>query len=232
MPTLAAHGAEFRRASDQSLLVYFGHQISLPAHQQVRKLLRLIELKPIPGVRNLHPAYCSLLVKFDPLKLRHDELEQILQKYLPRLKDLALPAPREIEIPVCYGDEYGPDLDDVCALHGITSARAIELHTSPTYIVYFLGFVPGFGYLGELSEALITPRLPTPRRSVPAGSVGIAGKQTGIYPFVTPGGWRLLGRTPFSIFQPDRTELSLLSLGDRVRFVPITRQRFSELERS
>ena len=232
MPTLAAHAAEFRRASDQSLLVYFGHQISLPAHEHIRKLLRLIELEPIPGVRNLHPAYCSLLVKFDPLKLRHDELEQILQKYLPRLKDLALPAPREIEIPVCYGDEYGPDLNEVCALHGITPARAIELHTSTTYIVYFLGFVPGFAYLGELPEALITPRLATPRRSVPAGSVGIAGKQTGIYPFATPGGWRLLGRTPLSIFQPDRKELSLLSLGDRVRFVHITRQRFSEMKHS
>ena len=232
MPTLPTVAAEFRRASDQSLLVYFGHQISLPAHEHIRKLLRLIELEPIPGVRNLHPAYCSLLLKFDPLKLRHDELQQILQKYLPRLKHLALAAPREIEIPVCYGDEYGPDLNEVCTLHGITPARAIELHTSTTYIVYFLGFVPGFAYLGELPEALITPRLPTPRRSVPAGSVGIAGKQTGVYPFATPGGWRLLGRTPLSIFQPDRTELSLLSLGDRVRFAPITRQQFRELERS
>jgi inhibitor of KinA len=232
MHTLPAVVAEFRRASDQSLLVYFGNQISLAAHEHVRKLLRLIELEPIPGVRNLHPAYCSLLLKFDPLKLRHDELEQILQKYLPRLTDLPLPASREIEIPVCYGGEYGPDLDEVCALHGLTPARAIELHTSTTYVVYFLGFVPGFAYLGEVPEALVTPRLPTPRRSVPAGSVGIAGKQTGIYPFVTPGGWRLLGRTPFSIFQPDRTELSLLSLGDRVRFVPITRQRFSEMKHS
>lgn len=230
MPTSAAHTARFQSASDQSLLVYFGQQITLDAHQHVVRLLRLLELEPVAGIRNLHPAYCSLLIKFDALKLRHVELEAILRSYLDRLEDVRLPEPRQLEIPVCYGGEYGPDLNDVSAMHGMTPMQAIELHASATYLVYFLGFVPGFAYLGEVPEALATPRLATPRRRVPPGSVGIAGSQTGVYPFATPGGWRLLGRTPFSMFRPDRNAMSLLSIGDRVRFMPISRARFAALE--
>jgi inhibitor of KinA len=113
----------------------------------------------------------------------------------------------------------------------MTPEQVIELHSSTTYLVYFLGFVPGFAYLGELPEALVTPRLPTPRRRVPAGSVGIAGNQTGVYPFETPGGWRLLGRTPVAMFRAERDGLSLLSIGDRVRFVPISPERFAALEK-
>ena len=231
MPTPPAEAPRFQRASDQSLLIYFGHQITLRAHEHVRRLLGLLELEPIAGVRNLHPAYCSVLVKFDALKLRHDDLEKILKQYLDRLGTIDLPESRNVEIPVCYGGQHGPDLMDVSALHKMTPAQVIELHSSTTYVVYFLGFVPGFAYLGELPPALVTPRLATPRRSVPPGSVGIAGNQTGVYPFATPGGWRLLGRTPLSIFQPQRQELSLLSIGDRVRFTPISPERFAAMER-
>jgi KipI family sensor histidine kinase inhibitor len=230
MDTSASDGVRFEHSSDQSLLVYFGHEITLQAHERVRRLLRLHELEPIAGIRNLHPAYCSLLVKFDALKLRHAELEVILKKYLDRLEEVSLPEPRQVELPVCYGGEYGPDLSDVAAMHGVTTGQAIELHSSASYLVYFLGFVPGFAYLGGLPEALVTPRLATPRRRVPAGSVGIAGSQTGVYPFATPGGWRLLGRTPMAMFRTDREALSLLSIGDRVRFTPISRERFAALE--
>src|ERR1700675_3566247 len=160
----AADAVRFQRASDQSLLIYFGHQITLEAHDRVRKLLRLLEMEPIAGVRNLHPAYCSLLVKFDGLRLRHDEVEAILRRYLERLEEIKLPEPRLVEIPVCYGGEFGPDLAEVCAIHGLIPAQAIELHASAEYLVYFLGFVPGFAYLGELPEALVTPRLAVPRR--------------------------------------------------------------------
>jgi inhibitor of KinA len=232
MRALDASLPRFQRASDQSLLIYFGHQITREAHERVRTLLRLLELQPIAGVRNLHPAYCSVLIKFDALKLRHEDLEKLLQQYLERLDGIALPEPRQVEIPVCYGGEHGPDLMDVSALHKMTPEHAIEIHSSATYLVYFLGFVPGFAYLGELPEALVTPRLATPRRRVPAGSVGIAGNQTGIYPFATPGGWRLLGRTPVSMFRPDRNQLSLLSLGDRVRFTPISPEQFVALGRA
>jgi KipI family sensor histidine kinase inhibitor len=232
MHTSAGEGARFQLASDQSLLIYFGQVITLHAHQQVMRLLRLLQLEPVAGIRNLHPAYCSLLVKFDALRLRHDELEAILRRYLERLEAVSLPEPRHVEIPVCYGGEFGPDLADVCALHGMTSKQAIELHASAEYLVYFLGFVPGFAYLGDLPKELVTPRLATPRRKVPAGSVGIAGNQTGVYPFATPGGWRLLGRTPLAMFQAERDGLSLLSIGDRVRFAPISSERFAEMEKA
>jgi len=231
MDTSASEGARFQPASDQSLLITFGAEISLTAHQQVMKLLRLLQSEPVASVRNLHPAYCSLLVKFDGLRISHDEVEAILREYLARLEEVQLPEPRKVEIPVCYGGEHGPDLADVCALHGMAAEEVVELHASVEYLVYFLGFVPGFAYLGELPEALVTPRLATPRRSVPAGSVGIAGNQTGVYPFATPGGWRVLGRTPVAMFRTDRDGLSLLSIGDRVRFTPISAERFAALEK-
>jgi inhibitor of KinA len=245
MDTGAGEGARFEFASDQSLLVYFGQQggqdrstdrplqsqITLEANEKVRKLLRLLQMEPVAGVRNLHPAYCSLLVKFDALKLRHEEVEEILRGYLARLDEVKLPEARLVEIPVCYGGEFGPDLAEVCAIHGMTAAQAVELHSSVEYLVYFLGFVPGFAYLGELPKELVTPRLAAPRRKVPAGSVGIAGNQTGVYPFGTPGGWRLIGRTALAMFRADRDGLSLLSIGDRVRFTPIDAQRFAALEK-
>ncbi len=245
MDLAAGTNARFQFASDQSLLVYFDEQVgqhrsedwppqsqsTLQANENVRKLLRLLESEPVAGIRNLHPAYCSMLIKFDALQLRHEEVEAILRKYLERLEEVKLPEPRRVEIPVCYGGEFGPDLVEVCAMRGMTEAQAIELHASVEYLVYFLGFVPGFAYLGELPKELVTPRLAAPRRRVPVGSVGIAGNQTGVYPFATPGGWRLLGRTPLRIFRADRDGLSLLSIGDRVRFTPISAERFGELER-
>ena len=237
--------ARFQVASDQSLIVYFDapeeknrskdrplqSPITRQANEKVRKLLRLLELEPVDGVRNLHPAYCSLLVKFDVLKFSQEKLEGKLRRYLARLDEVKLPEPRLVEIPVCYGGEFGPDLAEVCALRGMTAAQVIELHSSVEYLVYFLGFVPGFAYLGELPEALVTPRLASPRRKVPAGSVGIAANHTGVYPFATPGGWRLLGRTPVPIFRADRKELSLVTIGDRVRFTPIDAERFADMER-
>src|ERR1700730_11744198 len=222
--------ARFQPASDQSLLVYFGQQITIGAHQRVRKLLRLLEQEPIAGVRNLNPAYCSILVSFDALQVSHGDLEEILRGYLDRLDAMQIPEGRELQIPVCYGAEFGPDLNEVGALHGMTPDQVIELHASVTYVVYFLGFVPGFAYLGELPQALATPRLDNPRRSTPAGSVGIAGTQTGVYPFATPGGWRLIGRTPIAMFRPDREEMSMLSIGDRVRFTPIPPAQFVGLQ--
>ncbi len=231
MDTSASEGARFQPASDQSLLITFGTEISRIAHQQVMKLVRLLQSEPVASVRNLHPAYGSLLVKFDALRISHDEVEATLREYLARLEDVKLPELRHVEIPVCYGGEYGPDLDEVGVLHGMTAEQAVELHASVEYLVYFLGFVPGFAYLGELLKELVTPRLAMPRRRVPAGSVGIAGNQTGVYPFATPGGWRLIGRTPVAMFRADREGLSLLSIGDRVRFTPISAERFAALEK-
>ena len=244
MDTSAGEGARLQFASDQSLLVHFDQrkskrraearplqsQITREANENVRRLLRLLELEPVAGVRNLHPAYCSLLIKFDALRMEHGELQAILRRYLERLDEVRLPEPRHVENPVCYGGEFGLDLAEVCKLSGVTEAQAVGLHSSVEYLVYFLGFVPGFAYLGELPKELVTPRLAAPRKRVPAGSVGIAGNQTGVYPFATPGGWRLMGRTPLKMFRAENNGLSLLSIGDRVRFMPISRERFAALE--
>jgi len=219
----------FLPASDRTLLISFGDQITLECHEHVTKLLRLLEVEPIPGVCNFHPAYSSLLVAFDALRWAHRDLEVALRGYLERTGTLDLLKPGKVEIPVCYGGEYGPDLNDVAALSGVTAESVVELHKSPEYVVYFLGFVPGFAYLGELADELVTPRLATPRRSVAPGSVGIAGRQTGVYPLPTPGGWRLIGRTPVTMFRPDSG--SRLAIGDRVRFVPISGDRFAAMEK-
>lgn len=219
----------FQPASDRSLIVRFSHKITTDSNQQVRRLLQLLESEPVPNICNLNPSYCSLLISFDALKLTHEELEIILRGYVTRLKDVNLPEPREMEIPVCYGGEFGPDLNEIASLSGMTPDHAIELHMSVTYTVYFLGFVPGFAYLGELPTGLATPRLPRPRRSVPPGSVGIAGTQTGVYPIAVPGGWRLIGRTPTEMFRKDQNRRSLLSIGDRVRFTSISDAQFRTL---
>jgi inhibitor of KinA len=220
----------FQAASDQSLLVYFGEEITLESHQTVRGLTRLLKLEPIPGVRNLQPAYHSLLLNFDIAKLTHLKLEKILRRYLDRVTSCTLEPGRMKRIPTCYGGAFGPDLDEVARLHRLTPAQAIELHASVTYIVFFLGFVPGFAYLGKLPDALAAPRLATPRRTTPAGSVGIAEHQTGVYPFATPGGWRLIGRTPIKMFRSDRREMNFLAIGDQVRFTPISARQFAALE--
>ena len=208
----------FRYASDQSLMVYLGDRVNLETHHRVLKLLRLLENEPIPGVRNLHPAYHSILIVFDPVDQEHSNIERTVAGYVERLDSVTLPAPRVVEIPVRY---EGPDLNDVAAFHHITPARVIELHSSASYIVYFVGFVPGFAYLGGLPPELATPRLESPRKKVPKGSVAIGGSHTGVYPFETPGGWRLIGDTPLEIFDPEREELSRLAIGDVVKFIPI-----------
>jgi inhibitor of KinA len=223
--------ARFQPSSDQSLLIYFGDAITPEAGERVLKLLRLLEAEPLPGVRNLHPAYASLLIKFDPLKTGHAELESALKDYLDRLDAVRLPQPRVVEIPVCYGEDFAPDLSGLAARHEMTPAQAIDAHTAPIYTASFLGFVPGFTYLAGLPAALATPRLATPRRQVAAGSVGIAGNQTGVYPCATPGGWQIIGRTPLHMFRADRAEMSLLAIGDRVRFVSISREQFADISR-
>jgi inhibitor of KinA len=220
-----------RTASDQAVLVYLGQEIGFPAHERVVRLLRLLQNEPLPWLRNVQPAYCSLLVSFDACKVDHREVEATLRSYEERTEKFALPEPRRVEIPVCYGGEFGPDLESVAATHGLEPERVVELHSSQRYHAYFLGFAPGFAYLGDLPEALATPRLCNPRKRVPAGSVGIAGKQTAVYPFATPGGWNLLGRTPLEMFRADREPMGLLEVGDEVKFRPITRGQFASMEK-
>jgi len=217
-------------ASDQAMLVYLGEEIGLPAHERVLKLLRLLQKEPPEWLRNLQPAYCSLMVTFDACRVEHAEVEATLRKFETRAITERPGIARRVEIPVCYGGELGPDLDDVAKAHGMNASDVIRIHASCTYQGYFLGFAPGFAYLGDLPEEIAMPRLETPRKKVPAGSVGIAGRQTAVYPFGTPGGWRLIGRTPVAIFRSDRKPMELVSMGDQVRFRAISREEFREME--
>lgn len=201
------------------MLISFGHVIAPAVHDQVLRLVR--RLTGMPGVRNLNPAYASVLVSFNPLETDTDSLATSIREVAGAKVEEPLPEPRLVEVPVKYGGEAGPDLEEVAKLHGIPAAEVIALHSSAEYLVYFLGFSPGFPYLGGMPESLATPRLARPRRLVPAGSVAIGGSQTGIYPVASPGGWRIIGRTPLELFNPDRNPPVLLEMGDRLRFVPL-----------
>lgn len=207
-------------AGDQAVLVELGDTISPALNLQVRRLCAAVQRAAIPGVIDLHPAYASVLIRFDPLRLRRPALLQLLTRALAELDVVELQPARRVELPVCYGGPAGPDLEHVAAHSGLSPAGVVELHSAASYLVYFLGFAPGFAYLGGLPAALQTPRLETPRPLVPAGSVGIAGRQTGVYPLAIPGGWRLIGRTSRVLFDPLRTPSALLQPGDEVRFVP------------
>lgn len=222
----------FRAASDRSILVYVGEEIGQAAHERVVRLLQRLQKEPPSWLRNIQPAYCSLLVDFDPSLTDHAEVEETIGRFEERSEKQRSRKPRVVEIPVCYGGEFGPDLETVAEAHGSKPAQVIELHSSETYRAYFLGFAPGFAYLGEVPAEIATPRLPSPRKRVPAGSVGIAGRQTAVYPMATPGGWRLLGRTPLRVFQTDRKPMGLISIGDQVHFRPISRDEFGKLEKA
>jgi KipI family sensor histidine kinase inhibitor len=205
-------------ASDRSLLLTFGDEISFDAHLAVARLTRC--LQGVRGVLNLHPAYTSVLVDFDPRLHSHAQMEALVRERLASYEDAPPPEPRRVEIPVRYGGESGPDLGDVARHAGLSVARVVELHAAAEYLVYFVGFATCFPYLGGLPPELATPRLAAPRKQVPAGSVAIGGAQAGIYPLASPGGWRLIGRTHLKLFDPSASPPPLLRMGDRVRFVP------------
>ena len=209
---------EIRPASDRSLLVCFGSEISLEAHRQVLRLVRALECRAA-GILNFHPAYASVLIDFDPLRHTHEEVSAWVAEALSSGAAGFNPESRTVEIPVRYGGEFGPDLADVARHTGLSVERVVELHTATSYLVYFLGFAPGFPYLGGLPAELATPRLAAPRKRVPAGSVAIGGSQAGVYPLESPGGWRIIGHTELRLFDTDADPPALLRAGDTVRFV-------------
>jgi KipI family sensor histidine kinase inhibitor len=215
-------------ASDHSLLVVFGPDIQVQHHRAVVRLTHALLARRAPGVRNIHPGYSSVLVSFDPRGVSHDALTALVRDCL-HATPASEPSPRRLEIPVCYDATWGLDLQAVADAHGLSPDEVADLHTSVEYIVYFLGFSPGFPYMGTLPEALATPRLASPRTHVPAGSVALAGQQTGIYPVDSPGGWRILGRTPLRLFDPGAASPTALQMGDRVRFRRIDRGEFEAL---
>jgi inhibitor of KinA len=218
-------------ASDSALLVTFDDRVSLEAHTRVIALFRAFEQRHDQRVRNLHPAYASLLIDFDPLSATHQELESLVLSLSSKLETPEVLTSDLIEIPVCYDPEFAPDLANVAEHLRLSPEQVVTLHATGQYYVYFLGFSPGFAYLGGLPQALRVPRLATPRTLVRAGSVGLAGEQTGIYPNDSPGGWQLIGRTPQRMFDPLQNRASRLRPGDRVRFRGISRVEFEQLAR-
>lgn len=214
---------------DTGLLVSFEQRIAQSVGAAVAALNTRVAAAAIPGVVETVPAFASLLIFYDPLVTEYDAVAAAVQKLAQAPgSDTAAGEGRLVEIPVCYGGTFGPDLPFVAEHAGLTEKEVIELHTGREYRIYMLGFLPGFPYLGGLDERLFTPRLPTPRTAIPAGSVGIGGEQTGIYPIASPGGWQLIGRTPLKLFDPAAGALPYAA-GDRIRFCPITQDEFDAI---
>jgi KipI family sensor histidine kinase inhibitor len=209
---------------DRAVLVELGDDISPQINQKVRELYIGTKGHRIKGIKDLVPSYRSLMVVYDPLIISLNSLESQMNAIWNALDNARLPDPRTVEIPVVYGDKYGPDLEWIADYHKMTRQDVIRLHTQPTYQVYMIGFMPGYPYMGEVPDELVTPRRKTPLTHVPGGSVGIAQKQTGIYPVASPGGWQIIGRTPVRLFDPQGKPPSFLEMGDRVKFFVITEQ--------
>ena len=207
-----------RPASDRALLISFGDEISLDNHRLVARLTHALE--GARGILNIHPAFTSVLVDFDPRLRSHDDVESVVRERLAAAPEHE-PEGRSIELPVRYGGVEGPDLDDVARHTGLAAGEVVERFGAAEYVVYFVGFATCFPYLGGLPPELATPRLPAPRKSIPAGSVAIGGAQAGVYPLPSPAGWRLIGRTSLQLFDPNAAPPPLLRMGDRVRFIRV-----------
>jgi KipI family sensor histidine kinase inhibitor len=203
---------------DRSMLVELGEEIAPEVNRRVQQLMLQLRQDRLPGVREFAPGYRSLLVVFDPLTIAPAELKKRITEVASSPGSTDLPQAKLVTVPVFYGGEYGPDLEWVAGHTGIPAEEVVRLHTETIYRVYMIGFTPGYPYLGELPAALSVPRRSTPRTRVPKGSVGIAQRQTGIYPVESPGGWQIIGWTPIELFDPVRSLPSLLEMGDRVKF--------------
>lgn len=217
-------------AGDSAINLEFGNVISEKTNGIIRAAAQTLEADPIDGVIELVPTFCSLMVVYNPCVIGYDELTNQVRGKLRGLVATTGGIHRVVKIPVCYGGDFGPDLSDVAEHAGMSADEVIAIHSGHDYLIDMLGFLPGFAYLGGLDERLHTPRLATPRTRIEPGAVGIGGAQTGIYPLASPGGWRIIGRTPVRPYDPDRESPILYAAGDYLRFVPITAQEFSLIE--
>jgi inhibitor of KinA len=221
---------------DRALVIELAAAISAEVAALAGWLCQCVLAAGVPGVRDVVPAFCSLTVHYDPLQFAAgggspaETVRRSLDAVLSELPQPAEVPGRSVEIPVCYGGEFGEDLEELARRHDMAADRAVELHTAPTYFVGMLGFAPGFPYLAGLDRQLITPRRSTPRARVPRGSVAIGGEHTGIYPLDSPGGWHIIGRTPLALFDMKRDPPALLQAGDKVRFAAIAPEAFERIE--
>ncbi|PRX39637.1 inhibitor of KinA [Planifilum fimeticola] len=215
---------------DAAVTVRLGDVIHPDVHRRVRGFCHHLEKNAPPGVVEWVPTYGSVTVFYQPHVIRYEELAKRLADLAADLDRVHLPPARLVVLPTVYGGEWGPDLSFVAEHNGLSPEEVIRLHSGRDYLVYMMGFVPGFPYLGGMSREIAAPRLERPRSRIPAGSVGIAGNQTGVYPLETPGGWRLIGRTPVRLYDPCREEPILLRMGDRLRFEPVGEEEYREIE--
>jgi inhibitor of KinA len=223
---------EFRISplGDSAVVIDVGEDVGETAHAKVKAVVRVLESARPDALIEYIPAFTNVSVLYDALKATYDEFESHIKTALGSLSEA--PESREgplVEVPVCYGGEFGPDLDYVSSEASLAPDEVIAIHSEPIYLVYMIGFAPGFPYMGGMSGRIATGRRDSPRARIPAGSVGIAGRQTGIYSIESPGGWQLIGRTPLRLFRPEKDEPSLLRAGDRVRFTVIGPEEFREL---
>ncbi|WP_027624205.1 5-oxoprolinase subunit PxpB [Clostridium lundense] len=216
-------------AGDKAITVEFGNEIKEEINKLVRSMSYAINNKNIEGIVEIIPTYRSISIQYNPLIISIEELIDKLKEIHSNIDKVQLPPTKVIQIPTVYGGEYGPDIEFIAQHNNISVEEVIKLHTSVDYLIYMLGFTPGFTYLGGLPKEIETPRLKTPRTKIPAGSTGIAGKQTGIYPIQSPGGWQLIGRTPLKLYDPKRNPPIILNAGDYLRFVPIDEREYKEV---
>ncbi len=222
--------ARYLAAGEAALVVEFGDAIDPAINRRVRELCLAVDRDTPEGVRDLVPTYRSLLVAYDPRVTTFDALRARLAGLEAGLAHTPAPPPRVVEIPTAYGGEFGPDLAFVAEHNGLTPDDVVAIHAGTDYLVYMMGFSPGFTYLGGMSERIAAPRLKTPRTACPAGSVGIAQQQTGIYPVESPGGWQLIGRTPVSLFDPSRRPPVVVEAGDSIRFAPVSLDEYARIQ--
>ena len=211
-----------RPCGDRALLVVLGDSIDENVNNRVNALADKLRERNVPGVQEPVPSFCSLLINYAPEIISFTELKCCIAEVMQELSVDEEQRSRLLHIPCCYGGHFGPDMDFAVRHTGLAKEEIIALHSAPVYKVYMLGFLPGFVYLGGLDPRLELPRLKSPRLAIPRGAVGIGGKQTGVYPLASPGGWQLLGATPLEFYDPERPEPILCRAGDRIVFEPIS----------
>ncbi|EAX48248.1 Allophanate hydrolase subunit 1 [Thermosinus carboxydivorans Nor1] len=224
-------GVRILPAGEQAIVVEFGQAIDPDINRRVHQLGRQLAGQKLPGIIEVVPTYRSLLIYFDPLIITRQTVAEQAMALLAsgNTAETGDSKARIIHIPVCYGGEFGPDIGFVANHNGLTEAEVIEIHTSVPYLIYMLGFTPGFPYLGGMSPRIATPRLEKPRTRIPAGSVGIAGTQTGFYPIESPGGWQLIGRTPVKAFDPQAATPFLFAAGDYLKFYAVSAEEYETI---
>ncbi|WP_432663624.1 5-oxoprolinase subunit PxpB [Wukongibacter baidiensis] len=213
-------------SGDSGIILEVGDGISEEVNRKIRALSYCIERMQLKEIIEIIPTYTTVLVLYNPLETSYKELAKRLMDIEESIDDIELPPREVVHIPILYGGEYGTDLEHVAKHNKLTVEEVIDIHSGTNYLVYMLGFTPGFPYLGGMSERISTPRLETPREKITAGSVGIAGNQTGIYPIDSPGGWQLIGRTPLNLFDAKRKPSVLLKAGQYLKFQPICKEEY------